>query len=229
MIVDPDFCDHWKTRLLVGLLNNDEAAPMYVLRIWAHCQNRRQWEFDNLTKDAIKALCRFTGDADELENALAKSGFIERDGANVTACGWGDYNSSLVAAWSNGSRGGRPRKPNGQNHKPTGYSKQRKPKPTGSRLDKSREEKIREETPLPPSLDSDSFRSAWADWKRHRTEIKKPLKPTMEAAQLKEFGEWGQDRAIAAIRYTIRMGWQGIREPESNGKEKTITIGEFTF
>ncbi len=44
MIIDPDFPDHWKTRMLVGALNNDETAPVYLLRLWGHCQNRRQSE-----------------------------------------------------------------------------------------------------------------------------------------------------------------------------------------
>jgi hypothetical protein len=98
-----------------------------------------------------------------------------------------------------------------------------------AREEKRREEKRNKNTPLPPSLCSAGFVAAWEDWKRHRTEIKKPLKPTMEAAQLKEFAEWGEDRAIAAIRFTIRMGWQGIREPESRGKSEPFTSGEFTL
>jgi hypothetical protein len=40
MIVDPDFLDHWRTRMLVDALQ-DECAPMYIIRVWAHCQQRR--------------------------------------------------------------------------------------------------------------------------------------------------------------------------------------------
>jgi hypothetical protein len=56
---------------------------------------------------------------------------------------------------------------------------------------------------------------AWASWKKHRSEIKKPLKPTMEAGQLAELAAWGEARAIAAIRFTIAKGWQGLREPDA--------------
>ncbi len=105
MIVDPDFVDHWKTRLLVGSLDGDESAPMYVLRIWAHCQNRRQWQFDNLTHEALKALCRFPGHSNKLEASLVASGFIRRDGKMLIVCNWDEYNKSLIAAWNNGKKG----------------------------------------------------------------------------------------------------------------------------
>lgn len=150
MIIDPDFPDHWKTRTLVGLLDGDECAPVYVIRLWAHCQNRRKDTFENLTSEALKALCRFPGHANKLESSLAASGFIRRSEGVLVVLNWAEYNSSLIAAWQNGSKGGRPAKPTGyqrkkptgsentDNGKPTGY-------PTGSRVDKSREDQIREE------------------------------------------------------------------------------------
>lgn len=111
MIVDPDFPDHWKTRMLVNLLQ-DEAAPVYLLRLWAHCQNRKQSEFESLTPEALKALCRFPGHANSLESSLAASGFVRRDDRGyLLVLNWDDYNSGLVANWENGRKGGRPRKP----------------------------------------------------------------------------------------------------------------------
>jgi hypothetical protein len=140
VIVDPDFCDHWKTRMLVGLLDNDEAAPVYILRIWAHCQNRRKSSFEGITHDSLKALCRFPGCAQQLERALIDAGFVRRNNTVLEVCGWDDYNRSLLNSWGNGTKGGRPpRNP-----------RVRKEKPTGSRLDKSREEKIREEKGVKP-------------------------------------------------------------------------------
>lgn len=110
MIVDPDFCDHWKTRLLVGQLDGDEAAPVYVLRLWSHCQNRRQDTFENLPAAALKALCRYPGHANKLESALLASGFVRREDSVLIVCNWSEYNASLIAAWGNGAKGGRPRK-----------------------------------------------------------------------------------------------------------------------
>jgi hypothetical protein len=110
MIVDPDFLDHWKTLMLADLLG-DPQAPLYVIRIWGHCQMRRQWVFDSLPPSALKALCRFDGAADKLDAALTTAGFIRRDQAGtVTVCEWEIYNASLVANWTNGKKGGRPQK-----------------------------------------------------------------------------------------------------------------------
>lgn len=90
------------------------------------------------------------------------------------------------------------------------------------REEKRRVEKKEEKTkdkeppapPVPPALASPEFERAWADWQQHRREIKKPLKPTMIAAQLRAFEKMGTARAIAAIDFTIEKGWQGIREPD---------------
>lgn len=111
MIVDPDFPDHWKTRMLVDLLDGDEAAPVYLLRLWAHCQNRKTASFENLPAAALKALCRFPGHANKFESSLAASGFVRREGQTLTACGWEEYNAALLANWQNGKKGGRPPKP----------------------------------------------------------------------------------------------------------------------
>lgn len=108
MIVDPDFLDHWKTRMLVNEMN-DESAPLYVLRLWAHCQNRRQSCFD-MPPEALKALCRFSGPANKLESSLSASGFIRRTGSQIEICNWVEYNSGLLANWANGKKGGRPPK-----------------------------------------------------------------------------------------------------------------------
>lgn len=112
MIVDPDFFDHWKTVVLVEELEGDPAAPLYILRLWAHCQNRRQWVFGSLTPKAIRALCRFRGDAQELIDALVAASYLDVDDNGVmTVQGWDEYNSQLIANWTNGKKGGRPKKP----------------------------------------------------------------------------------------------------------------------
>ena len=93
MIVDPDFPDHWKTRMLIDLLGGDEAAPVYLLRLWAHCQNRRKSTFENLPSAALKALCRYPGHPNKLEASLVASGFVRREqDGTLIMCGWGEYN-----------------------------------------------------------------------------------------------------------------------------------------
>ncbi len=77
-------------------------------------------------------------------------------------------------------------------------------------------------------IQSEAFREAWLLWCQHRTEIKKPLKPTSCDQQLKQLAEWGEARAIAAIRYTVAKGWQGIQEPDAkrNGKIYNPEVGD---
>ena len=148
MIVAADFLDHWKTLMLVNELG--EVAPLYVIRLWGHCQNRKTAKFDTLTAEAIKAICRFAGDAQKLEAALIAAGFVERDGKSILVCNWDEYNSTLVAAWENGRKGGRKPK-NGTHGKPTGYPAvtsgltQSEPRPNPAGTDKRREEKKRKE------------------------------------------------------------------------------------
>ena len=112
MIVDPDFFDHWKTVVLIEELEGDKAAPLYVLRLWAHCQNRRQWVFDSMSSKALRALCRFQGSEEDLMRAMTTAGFLDvSDAGDITVLGWDEYNSQLIANWTNGKKGGRPRKP----------------------------------------------------------------------------------------------------------------------
>lgn len=147
MIVDPDFPDHWKTRMLVDELK-DEAAPVYLLRLWAHCQNRKQDCFDNLPPAALKALCRFTGHANQLESAMVASGFVRRDEDGILKVeGWADYNAGLLTSWENGRKGGRP--PKKTHGLPAGNPRVTHGQPGANpdETDKSREEEIREEEP----------------------------------------------------------------------------------
>ena len=229
--------------MLVNLLK-DEAAPVYLLRLWAHCQNRKTVTFENLSNEALKALCRFPGHANQLESSLAASGFVRRDDdGSLNVLGWAEYNQTLIAAWANGRNGGRPKKPTENPRVTDGY-------PTGNprRTDKRREDEIREEkigedekeppnplpgesgrkrpakappfdplkVDLPPSLESPEFRAAWADWMRHRMEIKKPYKPLGVEKLLEQLAAMGAVRSIAAINYSIANQWQGVFEPKSS-------------
>lgn len=146
MIVDPDFLDHWRTRMVVDALDGDEFAPFYLLRLWAHCQSRKATRFD-IPAAGLKGLCKATCDAAKLEAVLIEAGFIARDGAHIEVLKWAEKNASLIAAWENGSKGGRPSKPN-QNQrvmdgKPKGNpaGTQDKPSANPDETDKSREEK----------------------------------------------------------------------------------------
>lgn len=186
MIVDPDFMDHWRTRMLAGLLGNDEMAPIYVLRLWAHCQNRRKWVFE-LPAAALQGICHHAGDAAAFEAAMEQSGFTKRRGSDIEVVGWAEYNAALIAAWDNGRKGGRPRKHiNQENEKPTGIPRDN-PSETHGVTDKSRGDKKEEASVVnqgesgdiapdgPPATRSDRSRASrlpsdwvlpksWGDW-----------------------------------------------------------------
>jgi hypothetical protein len=108
MIVQPNFPDHWKTQMLVQLLE-DPAGPVYVLRLWGHCQNAKAWRFEKLTPQAIRAICRYPGDAKKLDDALCESGYLRRVDAVVEVLNWEKHNAGLIASWENGKLGGRPK------------------------------------------------------------------------------------------------------------------------
>lgn len=71
---------------------------------------------------------------------------------------------------------------------------------------------------FPPELDTPEFREVWAAYVQFRSEQKfKPLGATAVGQKLKHFAEWGSVRAVAAIRYSMANGWQGIFEENRNG------------
>lgn len=164
MIVEPDFLDHWKTQLLIEELGGEPSAPLYVLRLWAHCQNRKTSRFNIPTK-ALKAICRFSGDADELLAALVESGFIQvEESGELFVLGWDERNSKLLANWENGQRGGRRKAKNKPNDNPRETQEEPNDNPTEthenpavtdkSRVEKSREAEIRSDQ---KSLDDDVY------------------------------------------------------------------------
>lgn len=154
VIVSPDFPDHWKTRMLVDLLGGDEIAPVYLVRLWAHCQQRHTSVFESLPTAALRAICRYSGDAQAFEHALLEAGFISRAEGKLVVVGWDEYNASLIANWQNGKRGGRPKKPKTEpiDNQPETYGLATS-NPSETHSEPIREEKIREElkeAPIPP-------------------------------------------------------------------------------
>lgn len=137
MIVQPDFLDHWKTQLLQEILQ-DPMAPMYVLRLWAHCQNRKTHRFHRINPALTKAICKAPQDAKIFEKAMVDSGFIEIEGDEIVAHEWDTVNAYLINSWKNGKKGGRPA--NKTQKKPTGNPEQTHTKPI--REEKRREDKI---------------------------------------------------------------------------------------
>jgi hypothetical protein len=140
LIVEPDFLTHWKTRALILALD-DQAAGVYVLSLWAHCQNRKTDRF-NLTASRFAQVCSYPcpAEADKFLAAMIECGWIDRDGDTLIAHGWAEANAKMYANWQNGMFGGR---------KPNPQRTQQEPNTENHELastDKSRVDKIREKS-----------------------------------------------------------------------------------
>jgi hypothetical protein len=108
MIVQTDLPDHWKTQILKSIVG--DGACEYLLRLWGHCQHRKSEYFSNLPIEAVKAICRYQGPAEQLDRALTESRFIERKANTVRVLHFMDYNKKLFSSPKNGKSGGRPKK-----------------------------------------------------------------------------------------------------------------------
>ena len=100
MIVQPSFCEHWKTLRLVAL-TKDESSPMAVVRLWTHCQNSRRWVFPAMTPGQLASICRWGERKPACHVALLKAGFLDKlPGGGFTAHQWGEHNAQLVQKWT---------------------------------------------------------------------------------------------------------------------------------
>lgn len=112
MIIEPDFLDHWKTKKLIRLLGRPDA-PLFVIRLWAFCHQRKKWEFAGITDDHLEAALCWDGQNGQLLDSMKASGFLDGNPLGYVAHGWADANHHLVNNWANGrhgNKGGRPKK-----------------------------------------------------------------------------------------------------------------------
>jgi uncharacterized protein YdaU (DUF1376 family) len=180
--------------------------------------------------DQAERLIRATTDEDKrLTRAILQEFF------KLTKRGWTQkrceeelkkLNVKVDASRSNGRKGGRPAKTQSKpSDNPVGFQKTKSGNLSQEPIASNQEPVTN--TPQSPAgeivfvpgvLDTPAFREAWDRWHQHRREIKKPLKPTQIAAQLKMLAKIGPLRAIAMINYTISMGWQGLREADGKAE-----------
>lgn len=102
MIVEPSFFHHWKTRLLVTTLGN-AGAPLAVLRLWAHCQERKTHKL-KLSPDALASVCEWPEDPKILRQALITCGFLDEEANCLVVHDWDKQNWYLINAWKNGRK-----------------------------------------------------------------------------------------------------------------------------
>lgn len=231
MIVDPDFLDHWKTRLLVDELGGDELAPLYVLRIWAHCQQRHKADAFVIHAAGLRALCRCASvSAERLEAALILAGFIVREGDEIRAVDWAARNVKLIVAWKNGKAGGEAKARNAAERLANGYPTATEALPNAnptdsgelpirSRLDKNKEKNKGKDNAARPApryspalhlLDLGVDAQTAADWLTHRKAKRATASATVIEDRVKACAVAGVELA-AGLRLEISRGWQGLQ------------------
>jgi hypothetical protein len=84
---------------------------------------------------------------------------------------------------------------------------------------KNKNNQLKEQAfPFPTELNSEEFKTAWAEWVSFRREIKKKLTPSTVAKQLKELATWGPEKAARSIHQSIKNSWQGLFDPDTRSK-----------
>lgn len=218
LIVDPDFMDHWRTGMVADAIG-DPMAAIYILRLWAHCQDRKSDTFV-MPPAGLKAQCKCPAPADTFERALIDAGFLARNGDTITVRGWAEKNASLIAAWENGSKGGRPKKNPAETHgKPMGNPAETHGQPGANpgETDKRREEKnsssLRSEEAArkrAPSRPDEVSESVWSDWMHLRKAKKAPVTGTVVENAQAEARKAGMS-LDAFLRVWCARGSQGLQ------------------
>ena len=244
MIIEPDFLDHWKTRLLMRLLDTD-AAPNYVIRLWSHCQTRKTNIFPEWSPVILSSVCRWPGDADVFWSAMLQT-FCRVEDGHLVAHQWDEVNAGLIASWSNGGKGGRPKKPTANpqitHGLPTGYPQvnpepnQVNPQLTHGVTDREDREEKTEKKKQPVSLKSEweiahgvelpelirtkNCLDAIRLWMQYKSEKRESYKKTgLTAALTKWSREFTPAELPSIIENSIASGWKGLY------KSQGITTG----
>lgn len=225
MILDPDFLDHWKTRLFIELMG-DEMASNYILRLWFHCQLRRTTHFEGMTGQVLKAICRYPGDGENLKETMLRVGFIEVDGDCVSVPKWAEANAKMMSNWDNGKRGGRPRKPAKTSGKPKTENPTHNPTETHSKPeDRIGEDRIGEEKAHAPESEIEKVAAEMATEFQFRIPGRsRPMLPDLRANFLAKLS-WLKANGRTETEHI----WRCIRDPTRDATEVTTINQMFKF
>jgi len=67
---------------------------------------------------------------------------------------------------------------------------------------------------IPEALNSTVFKETLEEFRKMRSEIRKPMTPTAEKAILKKLAAWGVEAAIVALEKSTESQWQGVFKPK---------------
>ena len=248
MIIEPDFLDHWKTRLLMRLLET-ESAPNYVIRLWSHCQTRKTNIFPDWSPVILSSVCRWPGDADLFWSAMLQT-FCRVENGHLVAHQWDEVNAGLIASWSNGGKGGRPKKPTGNpqltHGLPTGYPQvnpepnQVNPQLTHGVTDREDREEKTEKTlapkspwevafgvELPESYRTQNCIEAVKLWMQHKSERRESYKKTGLKGALKKWAdEFTPAEFPSIVDHSIASNWAGIFRPRNSQAQPAPNNGK---
>lgn len=130
--------------VLTDLLGGDPQAPVYVIRLWSHCNMKKGWQFPELPADILRAICK-AGQQHKpglFFDSMMRAGFVAENGSGFDVPTFAEHNAQLLANWINGPKGGRPTKNNPVVNPGANQSK------TQGLTDKRRGDK--KKTPAPP-------------------------------------------------------------------------------
>jgi hypothetical protein len=83
---------------------------------------------------------------------------------------------------------------------------------------------------VPPALDNEDFRAAWAEWLADRAERRLPRYTSRaQDMQFARLTELGSTAAIAAIKWSISQGYRGIWPAPEQGRPSPSTPRESAF
>jgi hypothetical protein len=221
--LDLNYFEHPKTKRLVGLLGR--GAEVLPIKLWSYC-GRLHAESGRLTAyspQEIESIAGWWGRAGEMIDGLLKTGFLETAGDGYKIHAWKEHQGHIVNFHKRAKTAAKARweqsKGDATSIATSNAQSKAKQCPNYTKRTKPKETRASGPPPsIPFELQSERFAQSWAKWRQYRKEIRKPLTPTMEQAQLAKMREMGEARAVAAMEHTIAMGWTGLREPEPDRK-----------
>ncbi len=207
--------------MIVRLLGT-ESAPLHIIRLWSHCQTRKTNRFPDWNPEILSAVCKWGGDANAFWSAILQTfGRIE-DGCFV-AHQWDEVNSSLIASWSNGGKGGRPKKPT-DNPRVNPELNQVNPQITHGVTDREDREEKTEKTMAPKSPRQSFVTPTLEQVEAKCTEIGLPLIEAQKFINHYESKGWMVGKNRMQSWKSALSGWKLRRDESSQSGSAQPTV-----